>query len=128
NDKKTINKFDRWNKIAKEAAEQCGRTIVPEISSFLLSFDEVLDSASDYDLALIPWEGENNQSLKETLLLKKDIKNILIIIGPEGGFSNSEIEKAKNLNLITVTLGKRILRTETAAMAILAMLIYEFEL
>ncbi|MDD5383148.1 MAG: 16S rRNA (uracil(1498)-N(3))-methyltransferase [Candidatus Margulisbacteria bacterium] len=120
-------KLDRWRKLAKEAAEQSGRAIIPEISP-PASFDEVLKMQPDFDLALIPWELEKDNSLKEILSSSKAQNTnykILILIGPEGGFSHQEIDQAKAAGFQSVSLGKRILRTETAGLAALAAIIYE---
>jgi len=126
-------KLERWKKIAKEAAEQSGRSTMPEISN-LTNFEDLLKLRKDYDLALIPWELEKEKSLKSLLTtqppcpeLCRGANNLLIIIGPEGGFSAAEINLAKESGFTPVSLGKRILRTETAGMAILAMLSYEYD-
>lgn len=121
-------KLDRWKKIAKEAAEQSSRSSIPEITS-LTKFEDVLKLKNEYDLALIPWELEKSNSLKKHLTDNRltGYSDILIIIGPEGGFSQKEIELAKKAGFISVSLGKRILRTETAGMAILSILMYELE-
>jgi len=116
-------KPERWKKIAKEAAEQCGRSALPEISS-LIRLDEFLKTKGEFDLALIPWELEGQRTIKQALS-GNQAKSILVLIGPEGGFSQPEVELAKNAGLTPVSLGRRILRTETAAMAILAMINYE---
>ncbi|MBU1026898.1 MAG: 16S rRNA (uracil(1498)-N(3))-methyltransferase [Candidatus Margulisbacteria bacterium] len=118
-------KADRWQKIAKEAAEQSGRSIIPEISP-LTKFEDVLKMKSNFDLALIPWELEKETSLKSILTTYQPIK-LLVLIGPEGGFSQEEIELAQQAGFTSVSLGQRILRTETAGMAILAMIIYASE-
>lgn len=117
-------KLERWKKIAKEAAEQSGRSTIPEISN-LIKFEDLLKLRKDYDLALIPWELEKENSLKKVLSILP--RALLIIIGPEGGFSQKEIDQAKEAGFTSISLGKRILRTETAGMAILAMLSYEYD-
>lgn len=117
-------KLDRWRKIAKEAAEQSGRAIIPEISA-LTSFEEVLKMRNQFDLALIPWELEREMTLKSSLVHRPS--SILVLIGPEGGFSSQEIKLAKKAGFISVSLGKRILRSETAGMAILSAITYELE-
>lgn len=124
-------KPDRWRKLAKEAAEQCTRATIPEIAN-LQTFEEVLKSAKQYNLALIPWELEKDLSLKQSLHslllpLLPPLPHILILVGPEGGFSQKEIELAKQTGFIPVSLGPRILRTETAGLAILSMINYEYE-
>jgi 16S rRNA (uracil1498-N3)-methyltransferase len=118
-------KLERWRKIAKEAAEQSGRAIIPEIYE-LTTFDDILKLSKDYALAIIPWEAEENISLKSTLTTypPNHLSTILVLIGPEGGFSQKEVEKAKKAGFESVSLGKRILRAETAGMATLAMVLY----
>lgn len=120
---------DRWQNIAKEAAQQSGRTMVPKVQE-LLSFDQLLSEFKSYDLVLIPWESEQKNTLKKILCSIPHALSpkVLIIIGPEGGFSSDEIASAKNAGALPVTLGKRILRTETVALCVLSMIIYEFEL
>jgi 16S rRNA (uracil1498-N3)-methyltransferase len=124
-------KLPRWKKIAKEAAEQSGRASIPEISP-LTRFEDVLKLKDNYDLALIPWELEKANTLKATLQSfiiphrPSTSLSILIIIGPEGGFSQQEIELARQAGFKSISLGKTILRTETAGMAVMAMLAYEF--
>jgi len=121
-------KLDRWRRLAKEAAEQSGRAIIPEIST-LTPFEEILKIKSRFDLALIPWELEKEKTLKQALrdFLTSQSPNILVAIGPEGGFSQKEIELAKRVGFVSVSLGKRILRTETAGLMVLSALIYEFD-
>lgn len=121
-------KLERWKKIAKEAAEQSGRATIPEISR-LTKFSDVLQLKDQYDLALIPWEMEQEQTLKSVLTtaLRSPSTTILVLIGPEGGFSKTEVETAVTAGFTPITLGKQILRTETAGMAILAMLMFALE-
>ena len=121
------DKSERWNKIAKESAEQSGRVHVPQIKN-TVSFDELLKSCENYGLKLLPWECENSRSLKTELVNNKNASSVLILIGPEGGFSPKEAEKASLKGFKSVSLGKRILRTQTAGPATLAMILYEMEL
>ncbi|OGC10862.1 hypothetical protein A3J90_01670 [candidate division WOR-1 bacterium RIFOXYC2_FULL_37_10] len=142
---KADKKIEHWQKIAKEASEQSGRTIVPEIKP-LIKFETLIKSCPKYDLKLIPWEGEQNNNLKKFICCREKFNpkgsdsnrcllkspplldnGILILIGPEGGFSQNEVESAKQNSFIPISLGKRILRTETAAIALLAQIFYEFE-
>ena len=120
------SKIDRWQKIALEAARQSGRGIIPAISS-PMTFKEALADASDKDMKLFPWEEERGQTLKQVLGDKK-FSSAAVFIGPEGGFSEEEATLASDAGLTHVTLGKRILRTETAGPAVLAMLLYHIEL
>lgn len=118
----------RWQEILKEAAQQTGRWEVPELN-FPADFFSFVKNASHYDLALMPWEGENQkgtkQALREASHSNPHLHNILILIGPEGGFSDQEAALAREHRIIPVTLGWRILRAETACLATLTMLQYE---
>jgi 16S rRNA (uracil1498-N3)-methyltransferase len=120
-------KLERWNKIAKESAEQSGRVHVPRVRP-VVTFDGFLGSCDNYDLKLMPWECEQTRTLKAELSASKNIGSALVLIGPEGGFSPSEAEKAAKKGFISVSLGKRILRTQTAGPAVLAMISYEMEM
>ena len=120
------DKLERWQKIAKEAAEQSNRSTIPTIHS-LTTFKNILSLSSNYDLALIPWELEDKVTLR-SCLRNKIPRSIIILIGPEGGFTKQEVETAKQAGFISISLGKNILRTETASLAILSMINYEFEL
>ncbi len=117
-------KPERWQKLAKEAAEQSGGSFIPTIKP-LIPFEEILKLAKDYDLALIPWELETDNYIKK--VLSNNLKTILVLIGSEGGFSQKEVEQAKAAGFTSVSLGKRILRTETAGITILSMINYEYE-
>ncbi len=121
------DKNERWNKIAKESAEQSGRVHVPEVKA-AIKLEHLLDSCGGYDLKLLPWECENSRSLRAELANNKNISSILVLIGPEGGFSPAEAEKASAKGFKSVSLGKRILRTQTAGPATLAMILYEMEM
>jgi 16S rRNA (uracil1498-N3)-methyltransferase len=118
-------KLPRWQKIAKEAAEQSGRASIPEISP-LTKFEDVLKLKDQYDLALIPWELEKETTLKKVLSTHRP-NHLLIVIGPEGGFSQKEIEQAQQAGCQPISLGRNILRTETAGLAVMAMIMYELE-
>ncbi|MDH3975692.1 MAG: 16S rRNA (uracil(1498)-N(3))-methyltransferase [Deltaproteobacteria bacterium] len=118
-------KIKRWEKLALEAARQCGRTFIPPIDE-VISIDELFIKLSQIDdkdvLKIIPWESEDKQGLKE--LSEKSFKKAFLLIGPEGGFSPEEVEKAKNAGFIPLTLGNRLLRTETAGFAVISMMQY----
>lgn len=119
-DKKTA----RWQKIAEEAAKQSGRGAIPDVTN-VVKLDEAIKELSGCDLAFVPYECEEMRSIKSVLTSKSDIKTVGFIIGPEGGFDKAEIEKLENAGIAPVSLGKRILRTETAGEAVLAMVMYE---
>ena len=124
-------KTERRNKIAHEAAKQCGRGIVPQIYP-TVSFERMLDAATESGAVLFCYEGEGTEPLGLALSkIRKnnnEIKDISVIIGSEGGFSAKEALTAEERGFIKIGLGKRILRTETAALFALSCLIYEFEL
>lgn len=123
-------KKDRWQSIALEAARQCGRGIVPQVEAAMDIQTALADAKEKCDLVLFPWEEEKEGKLGtilDTLEWEKCPK-IGIFIGPEGGFSEEEAKMAEDHGAKLVTLGKRILRTETAAPAVLAMLVYRSEL
>ena len=117
-------KVQRWQKIAAEAAKQCGRGIIPEIGA-VLSFDEAIaEMTSEIALCLMPYECEGEVKLRDILVSEKK-KRINIFIGPEGGFDDIEAAVARNHGVKTVTLGPRILRTETAPLAAITAVMYE---
>ena len=120
---KRLKRHHRWERIAVEASKQCGRGVVPKIES-LQDYSEMLRTASPNTLRLILWEREGTK-LKEILERSKERKKIFFIIGPEGGFSQEEVEEAKRAGFIPVTLGRRILRAETASLCFLSILQYE---
>lgn len=119
-------KIQRWKKIAIEACKQCGRGLIPDVSS-PVSFKEAMDRFENMDLKVVPYENERKLGMKEVFNSSdcKDIKNIAIFIGPEGGFSDSEIQAFKDVNSSIVTLGPRILRTETAGFVCISILMYK---
>lgn len=124
-------KVARWQKVSLEAARQSGRGLVPQVRlpmSFRETVDEICRSS---DLVLIPWEEANGFSIADALepfSKSTGTGRISVLIGPEGGFEKSEVEYAVQHGAIAVTLGKRILRTETAGPSVLAMLLYRLEL
>jgi 16S rRNA (uracil1498-N3)-methyltransferase len=118
-----LKRHHRWEKIAVEASKQCGRGVVPKIES-LQDYSDMLQMASTEDLRLILWEREGIK-LKEVLERSKEKRKIFFIIGPEGGFNQLEIDEAKKAGFTPVTLGRRILRAETASLCFLSILQYE---
>lgn len=126
-DRDADRKQQRWQRIAVEAAKQCGRGQIPEIGK-PLPFLAAAAAASEADIRLIPWEGERDRDLRTELEMRSEIVDpqISILIGPEGGFDADEVDAALKLGIRPVTLGRRILRTETAGTAVLAMLIYAY--
>ena len=124
NKKAEEKKHERWQKIANEAAKQCGRGVVPEVT-MPVKLDEALKMAGESELVFAPYECEEKNRLRTVLTENDTAKSIGFIIGPEGGFDLSETEKIKAAGFETITLGRRILRTETAGEAVLAMVMYE---
>jgi 16S rRNA (uracil1498-N3)-methyltransferase len=119
-----LKRHHRWEKIAVEASKQCGRGVVPKIES-LQDYSDMLQMASTEDLRLILWEREGIK-LKEVLERSKEKRRIFFIIGPEGGFNQLEVDEAKRAGFTPVTLGRRILRAETASLCFLSILQYEW--
>lgn len=117
-------KIDRLRKIAREAAKQSKRGIVPKVYD-TMSFNDAIREAAKADLMIIAYEQECETSLKAALQGKTP-KSVSVLIGPEGGFEKEEVEKAVALGAVSVTLGKRILRTETAPVAVSSAILYEF--
>ena len=109
-------KSDRWQKIAFEAAKQCGRGIIPKVHS-AVNFSEAIASLTEKELALFPYEEAKDGSLST---IPTDVKTVGIIIGPEGGFDPSEVVLGSEKGARIITLGKRILRTETAGSTVIA--------
>lgn len=124
NQKAEEKKQQRWQKIAAEAAKQSGRGIIPTVE-MPVNVDEAIAQLKENDLCFAPYECEENNNLKSILTSKENVKTVGFIVGPEGGFDLCEIEKIRNSGICSVTLGKRILRTETAGEAVLAMVMYE---
>ncbi len=126
-EKKAQKKVARWNSIAESAAKQSGRGMIPEVLP-VMKFSEALQFAKDLDLNLIPYEkAEGIADTKQRIEKIRPGQSIGIFIGPEGGFEEAEVEMAKEMQAIPVTLGRRILRTETAGMTMLSILMYHLE-
>lgn len=125
--KKADKKIERWNKIAESAAKQAVRGVIPCVTN-ILSFQSALEYGKNLDVLIIPYEKSEGMTFTKEL-----IKNIVpgqsigVYIGPEGGFEAEEIQAAEEVGVIPVTLGKRILRTETAGMTTLSVLMFHLE-
>ena len=125
--KKQKSKAERWGKIAESAAKQSHRGVIPEVRP-VMKLQEALDYARDLDLILIPYENYKDvKATKETLGKIKAGMRIGIFIGPEGGFEQSEVELAANSGAVPISLGNRILRTETAPLMLLSVLTFQLE-
>ena len=126
-DKKAAAKQNRWQGIAEAAAKQSKRKIIPKIEK-VMSFAEALEMAKELEVRLIPYElAEDMSHTKEIIERIREGQKIAIFIGPEGGFDETEIALASEVGVEPITLGKRILRTETAGMTVLAWLMYHLE-
>jgi len=118
----TPEKLGRWRRIIKEAAEQSGRGVLPDLSP-PIPFAAALEAAGRP--ALIAWEGESDANLHAALQTHVGATEVALFVGPEGGYEPEEIAAARRASVIPVTLGRRVLRTETAAVVGAALLLYE---
>jgi len=123
-DEKRERRRDRWQKIAQEASKQCKRATVPQIGE-ISTWDKYLNQIDNNEAILVLWENETTGSIKSYLQENKDISQLTMVIGPEGGLAQPEVEKLLAMGAQTVSLGPRILRTETAGLAALVMVLYE---
>jgi 16S rRNA (uracil1498-N3)-methyltransferase len=125
--KKELKKVERWQTIASSAAKQSNRGIIPVVTE-TKSFKEALTIAKDMDCKVIPYENADDiTKTKEIIQNIKNNQSVAIFIGPEGGFEEQEISMALDSGILPITLGKRILRTETAGLAILSMIMLQME-
>lgn len=122
--KDEVKKIDRWQKIAEVAAKQSGRDRIPNVHK-VMKFQEMKNIISEFDVFIVAYEGEKQTTLKQ--ILKKGYKKIGVVIGPEGGLESQEVEELQKCGAKIITLGNRILRTETASLAILSIIMYELE-
>ncbi|MGN0383340.1 MAG: 16S rRNA (uracil(1498)-N(3))-methyltransferase [Eubacterium sp.] len=126
-EKKAEAKVKRWNLISESAAKQSKRIIIPSVNR-VMNFEEALNYAKSIDMVIIPYEEAQNMAYTKSILSAvKGGTSIGIFIGPEGGFAPEEVEAAKNMGAFEITLGKRILRTETAGMTVLSILMFLLE-
>ena len=126
-EKKAAKKVERWNSIAESGAKQSGRNCIPEVKP-VLSFKEAIRYAKELDVVLIPYElAEGRQETKAIISAIQPGQSVGIFIGPEGGFETEEVEFAMEQGAKAITLGKRILRTETAGLTTLSILMYHLE-
>ncbi|MCI8655595.1 MAG: 16S rRNA (uracil(1498)-N(3))-methyltransferase [Clostridia bacterium] len=128
--KEEYKKIDRWQKISEVAAKQSGRDIIPKIEN-VTNIKNICQNNEQYDILIVAYEEEKQNTLKQELKKLRNIKNktikIGIVIGPEGGIDKEEIDLLKQSGAKIVTLGERILRTETVALSILSIIMYELE-
>ncbi len=126
-EKKAAKRQARWQAIAKGAAEQSGRGVIPEVAQ-VMTFQDALRAAGDLDVLLIPYELEKGmEETSRTISRIRAGQSVGIFIGPEGGFEQEEVERAREAGAVPISLGKRILRTETAGVAVLSVLMYQLE-
>ncbi|MBR3004734.1 MAG: 16S rRNA (uracil(1498)-N(3))-methyltransferase [Lachnospiraceae bacterium] len=127
-DKKLKNKLSRWQGIAESAAKQSHRGVIPEVKPVMNYFDALKYAEKKCDMILVPYE--NHKGMKETKEILAEIKpgmSVAIFVGPEGGFADKEIEMAEQADARIITLGNRILRTETAPLMLLSVLTFMLE-
>ena len=128
NPKDETKKIQRWQKIAEVAAKQSGRDKITQINN-IVKFKDIFNVLKDYDAFLVAYEKEKENTLKKELIKLKEVSSpkVAVLIGPEGGIDDEEIKILKTNNTKIITLGKRILRTETAPLAISSIIQYELE-
>lgn len=127
--KDETKKIERWQKIAEVAAKQAKRDLVPKVES-VTEVKEICNLANEYDLLLLAYEEETENLIKNELLNIKHTKETLkiaVIVGPEGGIEKEEVEILQKAGAKVVSLGKRILRTETVALQVSSIIMYELE-
>ena len=125
--KKAGKKVERWNSIAEGGAKQSGRTVIPKVRE-VMTYKEALTYAKTLDIVLVPYElADGMNKTKEIIGRIEKGQSVGIFIGPEGGFEKEEVEQAMETGAEPITLGKRILRTETAGLTILSILMYHLE-
>lgn len=125
--KKAKQKTERWQGIAEAAAKQSKRQIIPVVSE-PVRLKEALKQAADMEVKMIPYElAEGMAQTKEIISSLPENADIAVFIGPEGGFEEAEIQAAREVGVVPITLGKRILRTETAGLTVMAWIMYQLE-
>ena len=127
--KDQVKKIDRWNKIAEVAAKQSGRDLIPKVRN-LETIKNIINEIKEYDLFLVAYEMEKNNYIKNELLKLKATKDkykIAVLIGPEGGLELDEVNALKDVGAKVISLGNRILRTETVALQVSSIIMYELE-
>ena len=128
-EKSKLKKISRWQKISEAAAKQSGRDTIPKIND-ITTIKNICNIISEYDIVLLAYENERTNTLKSELTKLKDLNTNLkigIIIGPEGGLEQEEVEVLRKNGAKVITLGNRILRTETVALTLIGIIMYELE-
>ena len=121
---KDLARIKRWGRIAQEAARQSGRNVVPRIWP-LTEYSQLLKQTENKEIKLFCWEEEKKENLRQALEVKGRARQACVLVGPEGGFSQKEAEEAASAGFQRVSLGGRILRTETAAIVVIGLIQYE---
>ena len=127
--KDQVKKIDRWNKIAEVAAKQCGRDMLPKVRN-VENIKTLCSKIKEYDIVLVAYENEIENYIKNELQKLKSTKEnykIAVVIGPEGGLEQEEVNQMQEAGAKIVSLGKRILRTETVALQVSSIIMYELE-
>ena len=127
--KDEMKKIERWQKISEVAAKQSKRDLVPKVKN-IISVKNICHLVQEYDIMLLAYENETENTIKNELLQLKNTKESLkvaVIIGPEGGIEQEEVLELKNAGAKVISLGKRILRTETVALQVSSIIMYELE-
>jgi len=119
-------RLERWQRIAREAAKQCGRTTIPKVRD-LASWTDAISNLGNFDLKLLFCLSENSQRLKDVLRREKKVRKVSLFIGPEGGFTPDEIRQSEQAGWLAVSLGNSVLKSDTAALTALAMVNYELQ-
>lgn len=122
---KTAKKLERWRKIVRESVKQCGRGVIPEVAG-PCTLEQAAKQAAELDLALVAYENEQETRLRDVLMAAGTPRSVGVFIGPEGGFDYQEIELLAARGIKPVSLGRRILRTETAGHTVLTALMYQY--
>ncbi len=125
--KPSENRLERWQRIILSATKQCGRAWLPEIDE-IQTIPDCIDILQTCDLSLIFWEKETEQHIQSVLRRNSEVKSIALIVGPEGGFTDNEVNDVIGMGCIPVKIGSTILRTETASIAGVAMVAFEYKL
>ena len=116
-------KRERWQRLARAAAQQCGRVAIPLVDP-IAEWEDLIARFADFERVYLPWELADVRPLREVLEADRASANVLIVIGPEGGFSAGEVARAQAAGARAISLGPRILRTETVALVVLSALLY----
>lgn len=126
--KEEHKKIERWQKIAESAAKQSGRNTIPQIKN-IVNISQIIENKENYDIIIVAYENEQENTIKQELkkLINKEQLKIAVVIGPEGGLEEKDVKLLKENGAKIVTLGQRILRTETVALNILSIIMYELE-